>query len=463
MARSEACERAHRAYFRHDMVTCGQEAARALNDNAEDVEALHYAGTSALYRGELGLAVWLLRSALSLDPEYHQAWVSLGIAHKKRFDYASAQDAWGQALKLQPNDAISMANMATLSANCGRPEISERWSRKALETDPGMAEATRNLAFALLEQEKWPEAWECFEARAVNQAGPVVKNYWHRGQTPRWDGSPGKHVVLYGEQGVGDELLFSSILPDAIKNCASVILDCHPRLVETLKRSFPGLKAVYPTRKDPLVTWARDYQIDATAGIGSLGRFYRQTNESFPRTPYIVPDREEVIKHRRGSRLRIGISWAGGTPDTYRRFRTIDLKLWEPILRQDADFFSFQYDADSAKQCADLEEQTGVHVRHFPGLVECQNYDKTINFAASMDLLITVCGTLFHVGGSLGIPTWCLVPSKPAWRYGREGTESRWYASARLYRQFDGEEWAGPINRVASGLKNFGRLACAAE
>ena len=462
MARSEACERAYRAYYSRDWQTCINECHLALNENPEDHDAMHAAGVALMYSGKRGLATVLFRHALALKPDYQSAWVSLGNAHKQAFNYADAQNAWGEALKLNPKDAVTMSNMATLFSNGAQPEKAEKWCRKALELDPGLSDAVRNLAFSLFEQEKWQEAWQCFQARAVNQAGPVTRNFWHRGQTPLWDGSPGKTVVAYGEQGVGDELLFLSMLPDALKVCRELILECHPRLVDTVKRSFPGLP-VYGTRKEPIVDWAHDHKIDAAIGVGSLGLYFRNSNDSFPGTPYIVPDREEVIRHRRGSkRLRVGISWAGGTPETYRRYRSIDLKRWVPILSQDADFYSFQYDADSAKQCADLEEHTGIHVKHRPGLVECRNYDKTISFAASMDLIISVSGTLFHVGGALGIPTWCLVPSRPAWRYGLTGDTSRWYGSARMFRQI-GDDWNAVIERVAGELPKFGRLACAAE
>lgn len=462
MARSEACERAYRAYYSGDWATCHKEALLALNENAQDCEALHAAGVSALYRGEYGLAIALIRSAIAIKPDLQSAWVSLGIVHKKQFRFADARAAWAEALKIDPRDFVTMSNMATIYANAGKPEMAEKWCRKALEIEPGMADATRNLSMSLLEQEQWKEGWECFEARAVNQRGMFTRNYWKRGETPRWKGEPGQKVVVYGEQGVGDELLFLSILPEMIARCGTVYLDCHPRLVDTCKRSFPGL-AVHGTRKDARIDWAEGLQIDASIGIGSLGMFFRNRNEDFPGTPYIVPDREEVIHHRRGARkLRVGISWLGGTADTYRNYRSIPLLKWAPILSTDADFYSFQYDADSAKQCAELEEQTGIRVKHFPGLVEARNYDKTINFAASMDLLISVSGTLFHVGGALGIPTWCLVPSKPAWRYGREGDASRWYGSARMFRQV-GDDWDEVIKRVADELPSFGRLACAAE
>jgi hypothetical protein len=462
MARSEACERAYRAYYNRNWDKCLDECHLALNENEEDYEAMHAAAVACLYTGKPGMTFVLLRHALALAPDFQNAWVTLGNANKMAFRYPEAQKAWGKALELKPDDAITCSNMASIFSNNQTPEMAEKWCRRALELDPGMSDAMRNLSFSLFEQEKWKEGWECFEARAVNQAGPITRNYWHRGQTPAWDGTPGKTVVAYGEQGVGDELLYFSILPDLLKVCDKVIVECHPRLVDTVKRSFPQAHAVFGTRKEPIVDWARDFKIDAALGVGSLGKHFRNANEEFPRTPYIVPDAAVVAKHRQGSRkLRVGISWAGGTVETYRNYRSTKLQQWAPILKANAEFYSFQYDKDSATQCAVLEEQTGIHIRHRPGLVECKNYDTTINFAASMDLLISVQGTLFHVGGSLGIPTWCLVSSRPAWRYGMKGEESRWYGSARLFRQ-EGLEWEPVIARVAKALRDFRVPVCAA-
>jgi hypothetical protein len=102
---------------------------------------------------------------------------------------------------------------------------------------------------------------------------------------PEWDGTPGKKVLIYGEQGIGDEIMFASMLPDAMRDCREVILDCHPRLVSLFEKNF-GVKC-YGTRKEPGAEWLAAEKPDAMIAIGSLGKFYRRTRASFPGTSYL--------------------------------------------------------------------------------------------------------------------------------------------------------------------------------
>jgi len=137
---------------------------------------------------------------------------------------------------------------------------------------------------------------------------------------------------------------------------------------------------------------------------------------------------------------------------TRKDLRSFKLDQLLPILSKDCDFYSLQYTPESAREVCELEEATGYRVKHFPGLVECKNYDTTINFIGSMDLVISVCTTAIHAAGALGIPCWILTPSAPAWRYGLEGEKNDWYGSVRMFRQGNGEEWSKVIERVANEL-----------
>jgi hypothetical protein len=158
-----------------------------------------------------------------------------------------------------------------------------------------------------------------------------------------------------------------------------------------------------------------------------------------------------------GEGMRIGLSWTGGTKRTRIDLRSLPIDALEPILqaRPDAQWFSLQYTPNAARDVCELEERTGIRISHFPGMVECYDYDRTASFAATLDLIITVCTTVHHLGGSLGIPTWTLVPSRPSWRYMVKGERLPWYSSARLFRQERDGDWREPINRVAQELARF--------
>ena len=80
----------------------------------------------------------------------------------------------------------------------------------------------------------------------------MIRNYAQH-ELPEWDGSPGKTVIVYGEQGIGDEIMFASLLPEMIRDCKQVIFDCHKKLHRLFAASFPMID-IYPTREDENIT-----------------------------------------------------------------------------------------------------------------------------------------------------------------------------------------------------------------
>jgi hypothetical protein len=276
---------------------------------------------------------------------------------------------------------------------------------------------------------------------------------------PQWDGSPGQTVIVWGDQGIGDEIYFASCLKDMERHCKRVILDCHPRLPALFQRSFPNVEA-HGTRKDLSdLPWVKDCGADASVSLSDLPYYFRRNGE-WDGKPYLVPGSLDFgLAKRIAGKKRIGISWAGGTKKTRTDLRSLSLMALEPIIRArpDAEWYSLQYTENgpldnAAREVCEFEEKTGIRVSHFPGWVECHDYDRTASFVASLDLVITVGTTIHHLGGALGVPTWTMVPSRPSWRYQIEGDTLPWYGSARLFRQERDGDWAGVVERIAGEL-----------
>ena len=160
----------------------------------------------------------------------------------------------------------------------------------------------------------------------------------------------------------------------------------------------------------------------------------------------------------RNSSLRIGVSWTGGTKKTRSELRSLPVSALEPILRArpDAQWFSLQYTPNAAREVCELEEKTGIRISHYPGWVECFDYDFTASFVASLDLVITVTTAAHDLAGGLGVPNWVLVPYRTSWRFQPFGGERLpWYDSTRLFRQTRDGIWDDPINEIAGRLADL--------
>lgn len=411
-----------------------------LNQNFHQADVLFYYGTAALQKGQNGLAANLLKSALDIDPRQDAIFQNLGSCFRAENKVKEAEDIYRLGLKIKETAPL-WANIGSLYVNNGTPEQALKAYRRAKELDPDDKQIDFNMSLPLLELGRWEEGWKLYEAGF--QAG--IRKDRTYGSLPKWDGSPGKTVIVWGEQGIGDEIMFASCIPDLMKVSKRVIFDCHPRLVKTFERAF-GIEC-HGTRKTQYLDWLDKSDAHATVCVSTLASFFRKKDSDFPGKPFI----HTPTRPRKPGKLRVGIAWTGGTKLTRKDLRSIKLDALLPILKQDCEFYSLQYTPESAREVCELEEQHGVHIKHFPNYVECRDYDVTMNFIASMDIVITVCTAVVHAAGSQGVPCWVLVPSRPAWRYLTKGERMPWYNSVRLFRQ-PGDDWTPVINDISEEL-----------
>jgi len=267
--------------------------------------------------------------------------------------------------------------------------------------------------------------------------------------------------VTYGEQGVGDELSFASMLPDMQKDCAKVIYSCDKKLEGLMRRSFPGIK-VYGTRKakaeDGMVWDTEDTKFDASIALGELGQKYRTKDEDFTGEPYLVADPDKRAMWRtmfdRKKKPCSGIAWTGGIPQTGRRFRTLTLEQLTPILSSlDAHWVSLQY-LDAEKEIREYKRaHPEVDIVQYECATMTKDYDDTAAMVAELDLVICIQTAVAHLAGGLGKECWVLLPKNSQWRYGEKGRTMPWYKSLQVFRQRSLNDWIGITGEIVGQLR----------
>lgn len=418
-----------------------------LTQNHDEPNLLATLGTLYLHDGRkrYGAAIsFLERAALKIGSS--DVYCNLAAAYKFAERHDKADHFFRKATDHPKPSATAFANYGACFVGVGNPDKAIEIAGKGIALDKDCAIAHWNMGMALLEKGDWERGWdECewglkskmrIDRQLPNFDGSVL---------PYWDGSDGKRVIVYGEQGIGDEIMFASMLPEVIEK-NTVIFECHKRLQKLFEHSFPGLVCI-GSREETEVTWPLEYENDARISIGSLGKFYRRSRDKFPGTPYLKA--EPLPK---GEQFRIGISWTGGHKPGRVAVRSIPLSWWKPILdNHNCEFVSLQYTecAEDLKRMADQ----GYDIKVMDEYVKAEDYYETARLVASCDLVITCCTSVVHLAGALGVPCWVMVPSKPAWRYGIQGG-CAWYRSVRLYRQPQGEghAWTPVIDRIAYDL-----------
>jgi len=436
------------------------EAARIcyglLEDHPNDVNAIVILAYTFWKAKRSGAAYQLAMRATQLAPANAVAWINLGLACDELWLIEEAEDAYRMAARLSSDPshrAMALSNMGALAINTGRFVEAEKHCREALKDNPESIKAKANLGFAQLGQRNW-EGWVLYS----QSLGFASRRKWKFLNEPDWDGTPGKTVAIYGEQGLGDEISFASMIPAAVKDCAKLVVECDKRLTGLFTRSFPEAK-VYGTREQKVINWDKiDRQLDASCAMGELGLFYRKRDEDFDGKPYLVadPDRRMMWRTLFDSKKKpcIGIAWTGGMPWTAKRFRTLNLEMLRPVLEAvEAHWVSLQYE-DAGPQIERFrDEHPEIDIAQYAFATLSKDYDDTAAMVAELDMVICVQTAVAHLAGGLGKECHVLLPRTSQWRYGEKGDTMPWYASLRVIRQRELGKWEPAIGEVVGMLR----------
>lgn len=418
--------------------------SEVLNENPNRPEALFITAYVLLKAERFGMAYTMMSRCVALMPDREQAWNNFGLicSHLHRLD--EAERCFRRALQIKPDQSEAVGNMALMFVNNCQPEEALKWVSKSLAFRPGQPDVLETRGYASLMLRRWQDGWLGYEAAVGNSKFRKKKPYKNE---PYWQGEKPTRLIVRGEQGIGDEILFASCFPDVIRDC-DVTVECDKRLEGLFRRSFPGVP-IYGTRHDKERNWSGEF--DHYCLMGTLPRHYRNADDQFPGTPFLKTDPERLLQWRVLMDLlpgkKIGIAWTGGLRNTFQARRSLTLRQLAPVLRvPGCSFISLQY------RESDLRDSP-VPIYRWARGAEAQDLDDVAALIDACDLVIAVTTAAAHIAGAIGKPTWVLVPEKPHWHYGVQGDRMPWYNTMRLFRQRG--DWSGVINQVSEELATY--------
>lgn len=428
-----------------------------MRDDAENPHLMLIANFVCEREGRIATAYHIARNFTRMYPQDAAGWINLGRAYEQMYRIPESQSAYERALKVTKSDDIRAKTLNNLAAMCiqvGQFDRGAQYAQRALAIKES-PQARANLGMAQLARHEWADGW----ANYAQNIGISNRHKWGYGADV-WDGSHAENLVVYGEQGLGDEISAASVFMDAQRDCKRLILDCEPRLVGLYRRSFPNASVygVDQTQKEILRRPEDAVPAPAIAAV-QLGQHYRKATTDFPGTAYLKADPDRVTmwralwdqKKSRRARPVIGVAWTGGIAQTGGKFRRWSLKDLLPVFnaQPDAHWVCLQY-RDAADEIAEFrDEHPEVDIAQYPYATLTADYDDTAALVASLDGVFSMQTSVVHLAGALGVPTVCGVALSGQWRYGESGDRMPWYGSVRLFRQDKLGTW---------GLKGAARM-----
>ena len=430
---------------------------KAIAVRPDSADALNNIGTILMELEKVEEAVGFFHKAISIQPEFVGAISNLSSAMIELGDLEAAERYVEQALAIDPGFADAYYNRGKILEEQDKLEAAVADYNRAIAIQPDHIDANWNISLVLLMQGELQRGWQQYEWRLKSK----IRKTMPIKPLEMWNGSPlkGKNILVYAEQGIGDEVIFSCCLPDLLALAPdNLFLECAPRLEPLFKRSFPTAQ-VRGKKRDKDITWMGEgVRLDYAIPIGGLPKFFRNRIEDFPkRKAFLVANpRLVAIWSQRlaalGEGLKIGISWRGGKTKDPKKNKSIPLRDLAPILTQSAKFINLQY-GDCTEEIAKVCAELNVQIYDWEDNDPLKDMDNHAALIATLDLVISVDNATVHMGGSLGTPTWDMLITNQNWPWIILFNETTpFYQNVRLFRKNRHVGWNGVIKRVATAL-----------
>ena len=478
------------------------EAALKLLPNETDIA--HDLGRLAQQMGYLEIAEKLLLKYLAVDPGHVEATNNLACVLRDQKRYGDAVETLRALLGVEPESPVLWNTLGTVLSDQGDMGTALTFFEEALRHDPSFAKARYNRANArqplgdalgaledleaalpgaaspyerammqmaramlLMSLGRIPEGFEAYEIRLDRHMPEAMRVAV---DAPRWDPKTedirGKRLLIVGEQGIADEMVFGTCVGDAIEAVGPegrVYLAVEPRLVGLFQRTFPtavvgGHKAVKLdgriTRYAPFVEDLGD-GVDAWIPMASLLAVYRRTLDAFPdRRGYLVPDPDKVAHWKAeletlGPGLKVGLHWKSLVLAGVRARYFSSFERWRPVLTTPGAVMVNLQCGDVADDLA-AAEAAGVSI-WTPPIDLKDDLEDVAALSAALDLVIgpTIAGT--NLAAAVGGTAW-MISAPDDWHY--LGTDKYpFYPHLRYFRRDGFTDWEGAIARIRTALE----------
>ena len=414
--------------------------------NPEFINAHNNLGIALLELGNLVEAEKSLSKAVELQPFHPEAHNNLGNIYNKLKDFKKAEEFYKKSIEQNPNEFRTWLNYGHLLVDSMRLEEALEKYEKCCELNPENVESRFNLSFLYLLNGDFEKGWEQYEFRSSWLKSKGLSEITF--DKPKWNGESleGKTIFITPEQGYGDMVMFSRYLTRVSESGAKIILGTGKKLGSFLSTSFPNIEILEEGE-------STQTQFDYWIPIMSLPKIYRTDLSNIPEQKFKNdPKKVQEWKDKIGKsdKKRIGLCWKGTPTHRFNSLRSISLESILKALPDNFEYVSLQNEVTN-------EEKS---------LLTCYDIKDFADLGALcelVDLVITVDTAVAHVSGSLGQPTWTLIPYLPDWRWLKEGNSTPWYPSMKLYRQDKGYnetvympgDWTPVLKRINDDLKTF--------
>lgn len=440
---------------------------RVLTLEPERLEAVVNLANLLRTSGQYEASEALIRANLIRHPGDPELLLALGSARREQGYAEEAITLYREALARRSGLVPALVNLADLLSDRGEDEEALRLYDRALKSDPDNAQARLNRAILHLLRGNLKDGWRDYAARLKVPGKVPLPDHGLK----RWSGEPLKRtrLLITAEQGVGDHLMFASLIGEISTRAASeggaVILECEPRLKALFARSFPA-------------ALCQDWDVESREGVvrshygwlkkigganafiemGSLPRSLRKSLESFPAPhAYLVPDAGEAANWCQAlaalPRPFTGICWRSGLSGAGRDLQYAPLEAWGHFLREiPGTAVVAQYDA-RPEEIEKLESISGRKLAVPQAIDQKKELDRAAALFSNLDAMVSAPTAVSWLSAGLGVPTFKVLYDASWTAFARH--HEPFAPAAKLLMPKTPGDWADVLGQARDGIRSL--------
>jgi hypothetical protein len=398
--------------------------------------------------GRFKEAIKSCQQAIKIDPNCSGAFYNMGKALMDKGDLDKSLENYIKAIKLKPDFADAYLNMGNVFANKRDPNKAIELYQQAIKINPHHDEAYFNESLCYIAKKDFAKGWPLYEHRWDSASF----NYdYFESEVARWDPSENRRVLLWAEQGVGDIIMFSSIIQELHKKCEKLIIQVDERLISLYTRSFPRDISYFSSKEK-----IPENLYDSHIPMGSLPMYFRIERESFNLSSGVYLSADKTLSNslrkniqKDNSDFIVGIAWTGGSlKGSAPTDKSIKLSEIAPMLSKDGvKLVNLQY-GDTSKECRELKNDYGIEIHNISEIDNFNDLDGLAALIEACDHIVTIDSVIANLAGALGKNSTILLPYSANWRWGYKSEDSYWHSSLRLLRQKRISDWSYPLEKL---------------
>ena len=411
---------------------------RAISVNPEYIDSYNNLGKTYFDLEDLYKAFLYFKKAYKINPRYSKTLINIGNYLSLKDKNLYAIKAYEKAILYEPQNTEIFSNISIAYARNKDFDNAKKYYNKAIISKVVNPSLDLSLFYLYAYKNQFNKAWDLFESRKGTSKFLTSKNKSIVGKTLNANKQTilDKKVLVIREQGIGEEILFSSMYKEFINLNNNIKIETDKRLMSIFERSFESNTFVpdgyYSKNKEKLKL------LDSIIFAGSLCGYFRKNKNDFLQKSYLIDNYEKTKKIKNNTifannNLKIGLSWKS-VVSVYGKLKSLSLSNFIPLIKNNRQFINLQYgivDEEIKKK-----ENQNFNLYTFDKIDLFNDLEGLMSLLKNLDAFVTVSNSTAHLAAAMGVKTLLICPKKSStyFYWSNENNKTPWYKNVQIFQ-----------------------------